>query len=96
MCIAIDININQPQLFGMHEHGEGHVISHCSTCIDWFPCMCVGMMEHSFTINSVIQGYHVYKLLKWMGCTNRLTANEKLKTIAILVQWTIFEGATLI
>ena len=23
--------------------------------------MCAGMTEHSFTINSVIQGYHAYK-----------------------------------
>ena len=36
-CIVIDININQPHLFGYpQEHGEGHVISHHGTCIDWF------------------------------------------------------------
>ena len=38
------------------KHGEGHVISHRSTCIDWF-CVC----RYDGTFNSVIQGYHVYK-----------------------------------
>ena len=35
MCIVIDINIYQPHRFEicMYEHGEGHVISHCSMCI---------------------------------------------------------------
>ena len=42
----------------MCEHGEGHVISCRSTCIDWFP---YELVEHSFTINSVIQGNHIYK-----------------------------------
>ena len=34
----------------MCKHGKRHI-----------GFMCVDMMEHSFTINSVIQGYHVYK-----------------------------------
>ena len=46
----------------MYKHGEGQVISHHSSYL----CVLIGstyagMMKHSFTINSVIQGYHVYK-----------------------------------
>ena len=39
--IVIDININQPQFsWVVAGHGEGHVISHRGTCIDWwFPRM---------------------------------------------------------
>ena len=53
----------------MCEHGKGHMISHCSTCIghDWFRSTCAGMMEHSFTINThavkyIFEvSYHIYK-----------------------------------
>ena len=46
----IDINVNQPHLFqwpqDMCKHGEGHVISHRITCIDWFYVPVGHMIEH--------------------------------------------------
>ena len=52
-----------PFWVNMCEHDERNVISHRSMCIDWFPHVHAGMMEYSFTINSVtcIRGYHIYK-----------------------------------
>ena len=54
----------------MCELGKGHVISHCSMCIIILACTCAGMMERSFTINSVIRGYHAY-IRRWMVYTYR-------------------------
>ena len=47
----------------MCEHSIRHVISHRGMCIDWFPRVLIGMMEHLFTItcNSVTRGYHIHE-----------------------------------
>ena len=72
-CIVIGINIrNQSHFFWV---ATGYVRAwrwaHVITLqhVHWFACTCAGMMEHSFTINSVIRGCHVY--IDGMRYTNR-------------------------
>ena len=100
MCIVINININQPHLFlGSHRifASEGQVILHPSMWIGLYVCWY--MMEHSFTINSGIQGYHFIiqmdrihqynYIILYMQSSLRTTA------IAVLVQWQLKVLATL-
>ena len=46
--IVIDINVNQPHLFG-------YVISHHNMCIDCMVFMCAGIMEHSTRISCLME-----------------------------------------
>ena len=60
-CIVIDINnINQPHLFEQPQekckHGEGYVILHCSTCIDWLHvCQYDGIFIQLFKVAMFIK-----------------------------------------
>ena len=62
-CIIIDININQPYLFWVaagyvQAWSRAHDIT---SQVRALVCMCAVTMEHSFTIDLIIRGYHVYK-----------------------------------
>ena len=72
--------------------GKGHMILHHSTSIDWFPSVPVwwNRVEHSFTINSVIWGYHVYKM-----DLQSSTVHKELENIVILVMEVAMKRATL-
>ena len=43
------------------KHSEGHVMSHHSMCIDWFPCVLVQWNIHSLLTQLLARGYHIYK-----------------------------------
>ena len=58
----------------MCKHGKGHMISHCSKCIDWFSREPV---EHSFEVTTFIKMDGIHQLVKFNNVNENRSNSRK-------------------